>query len=99
MIIRIIRNIKRGKPHAASDSGYAMMKMPAPFARDAAVIRGVRLVSFCAVQDLIADERERALLRDMSAAIHALAEQDADPTALVLLTGVYHDLLRKWGEA
>ncbi len=53
--------------------------------RDAPVTRGVRLASFCAVEN-------------MSAAIHALAEQEADPTALVLLTGVYHDLLRKWAE-
>jgi PKHD-type hydroxylase len=73
------------------------MKMRAVSSADTAVIRGVRLAPFRVVQELIADESERALLRDIHTAIRALAAQDSDPTAVVLLTGVYHDLLRKWG--
>ena len=64
------------------------------------VTRGVRVASFFWVQSLVADDRARSLLFDLDRAIQgitpALAVDDAN---LLALTGVYHNLLRRWAVA
>jgi PKHD-type hydroxylase len=62
------------------------------------VTRGVRLASFFWVQSLVRDAGQRALLFDLDMAIVELNKQMADSPALVVLTGAYHNLLRRWSE-
>ena len=62
------------------------------------VTRGVRLASFFWVQSLVRDAGQRALLFDLDMAIVELNKTLADSPALVMLTGVYHNLLRRWSE-
>lgn len=62
------------------------------------VTRGARLASFFWVQSLIRDDTRRRLLFDMDSSIERLRCGDADPTAVLQLTGVYHNLLRLWAE-
>jgi PKHD-type hydroxylase len=62
------------------------------------VTRGARLASFFWVQSMVRDDGERALLFDLDTAIQRLSlENPAHPSALEL-TGVYHNLLRRWAD-
>jgi PKHD-type hydroxylase len=62
------------------------------------VTRGVRLASFFWVQSLVRDVSQRALLFDLDSAIRRLNQDTPGNPALVMLTGVYHNLLRQWAE-
>jgi len=60
--------------------------------------RGERLASFFWIQSLVRDAGERELLFNLDLAIRKLGSGDADQPALVELTGVYHNLLRRWAQ-
>ncbi len=61
------------------------------------VTRGARIASFFWVQSLVRDEGARALLYDLDQSIQGLtASGRADDPDLLRLTGVYHNLLRRW---
>jgi PKHD-type hydroxylase len=62
------------------------------------VTRGERVASFFWVQSLVRDEGCRRLLFDMDASIQALTREGAERVALLTLTGIYHNLLRRWAE-
>ncbi len=62
------------------------------------VTGGERLASFFWVQSLVRDTGQRALLFDLDMAIVELNKTQAESPALVVLTGVYHNLLRRWSE-
>ncbi|WNG41132.1 Fe2+-dependent dioxygenase [Archangium minus] len=62
------------------------------------VTRGVRLASFFWVQSMIRDVSQRALLFDLDMAIMQLNKEVPKSPSLVMLTGVYHNLLRQWAE-
>ncbi|GMT99069.1 Fe2+-dependent dioxygenase [Corallococcus caeni] len=62
------------------------------------VTRGVRLASFFWVQSMIRDAGQRSLLFDMDTSIMQLTREVPKSPALVMLTGVYHNLLRQWAE-
>jgi len=62
------------------------------------ITRGVRVACFFWVQSLVRDAGDRALLFDMDNAIQRLNQSGADEVARRTLTGVYHNLLRKWSD-
>ena len=62
------------------------------------VTRGVRVACFTWVQSLVRGDPERAMLYDMDNAIQRLNQTEADSVARRTLVGVYHNLLRKWGD-
>ena len=62
------------------------------------VTSGTRLASFFWVQSMIRDDAQRTLLFDMDAAIVTLREQIGDSTAVIRLTGNYHNLIRMWAD-
>jgi PKHD-type hydroxylase len=63
------------------------------------VTRGARVSSFFWLQSMVRDDGDRTLLFDLDSAIRSLnqASPASNPVA-VQLTGVYHNLLRKWAE-
>lgn len=61
------------------------------------VTRGTRLCSFFWIQSMIRDDGERTLLFDLDTAIQSLDQDPPSPTA-VQLTGVYHNLVRRWAD-
>ncbi|TBR40000.1 MULTISPECIES: Fe2+-dependent dioxygenase [Dyella] len=64
------------------------------------VTRGARVASFFWIQSLVRDEGQRRILFDLDVAIQGLTQTaSTDPDALLQLTGVYHNLLRQWGES
>jgi PKHD-type hydroxylase len=61
--------------------------------------RGTRVASFFWIQSMVRDDGERGLLFDLDLAIQRLNRDNADHPSAVQLTGVYHNLLRRWAEA
>ena len=66
--------------------------------RVTSVTRGERISSFFWLQSMIRDNAQRAMLFDMDIAIQQLGAENAAHAAIVQLTGVYHNLLRMWGD-
>ncbi len=62
------------------------------------VTRGVRLACFTWVQSLVKDDAQRSMLFDLDNAIQRLNQTQADDVARRSLVGLYHNLLRQWGE-
>jgi PKHD-type hydroxylase len=60
------------------------------------VTRGARIASFFWIQSMIRNDAERTILFDLDLGIQRL-NGDNHPAA-VPLTGVYHNLLRRWAE-
>jgi PKHD-type hydroxylase len=63
------------------------------------VTRGCRVSSFFWIQSMVRDERARTLLFELDSAIQGLRKQVGDNEELVSLTGLYHNLLRRWADA
>jgi PKHD-type hydroxylase len=59
------------------------------------VTRGTRLASFFWIQSMVRDDAERTLLFDLDTSIQRI---NADHPSAVQLTGVYHNLLRRWAD-
>jgi PKHD-type hydroxylase len=62
------------------------------------VTRGARIASFFWVQSMVRDGAERALLFDLDMAIQQISTESPDHPAVIQLTGVYHNLLRRWAD-
>nr|WP_063573369.1 Fe2+-dependent dioxygenase [Luteibacter rhizovicinus] len=62
------------------------------------VTRGARIASFFWVQSLVRDDSARRLLLELDTAIRNLSASAADQASILQLTGVYHNLLRRWAE-
>ena len=63
-----------------------------------AVTRGARVASFFWIQSMIRSDADRTLLYDLDTAIQRLAKDHPGDASGVQLTGVYHNLLRRWAE-
>jgi len=63
------------------------------------VTRGARIASFFWIQSMVRDDAERSLLFDLDVAIQRLNRDNPDHPSAVQLTGVYHNLLRRWADA
>ena len=60
------------------------------------VTRGARLASFFWIQSMVRDGGCRRILFDLDVAIQDVNRERAGSPAAVSLTGVYHNLLRRW---
>ncbi len=63
------------------------------------VTRGARIASFFWIQSMVRDDGERTLLFDLDLAIQRLGGDVPQHPAVVQLTGIYHNLLRRWADA
>ncbi len=62
------------------------------------VTRGTRLCSFFWLQSMIRADADRSMLFDLDIAIQRFGKDMATHPSVVQLTGVYHNLLRRWAE-
>jgi PKHD-type hydroxylase len=62
------------------------------------VTRGARVASFFWIQSMVRDDGARTLLFDLDTAIQRVNLDTPAHAAAVPLTGVYHNLLRRWSE-
>ena len=64
------------------------------------VTRGRRVASFFWIQSMVRDDVERRLLFELDQAVQDVASRGGhDDPAAIRLTGVYHNLLRRWADA
>jgi PKHD-type hydroxylase len=62
------------------------------------VTRGARIASFFWIQSMVRDDGQRTLLFDLDMAIQRITQDVPDHPSAVQLTGVYHNLLRRWAD-
>jgi len=79
-------------------AGDAVVYPSSSLHRVTPVTRGARIASFFWVQSLVRDDSARRLLLEMDTAIRKLTADGADQGSILQLTGVYHNLLRRWAE-
>jgi PKHD-type hydroxylase len=62
------------------------------------ITRGSRWASFFWIQSMVRDDGRRALLFDLDTAIQSLRKKDGESDEAIRLTGVYHNLVRRWAD-
>ena len=81
-------------------AGHAVLYPSSSLHRVEPVTRGRRVASFFWLQSMIRDDAARQLLFDLDSSIQTLAvELGHDNAQVIRLTGVYHNLLRRWADA
>lgn len=81
-------------------AGHLVLYPASSLHRVTPVTRGVRTASFLWLQSMVRDDGERRTLFELDEAIQSVAAGNGqgDP-AVVKLTGIYHNLLRRWADA
>ena len=80
------------------DAGHLVLYPASSLHQVRPVTRGARLASFFWIQSVVRDDSARTLLFDLDMAIQRLNNDVPDNPALIQLTGVYHNLMRRWAE-
>jgi PKHD-type hydroxylase len=63
------------------------------------ITRGARVASFFWLQSMVRDDADRALLFDLDQSVQTLAAAHGhDSAEVVRLTGIYHNLIRRWSD-
>lgn len=102
-------NYQGGELTVETAFGVQQVKLPAGSAvlypssslhRVEPVTSGRRVASFFWIQSMVRDDSARATLLDLDQSIQALAGKvGQDDPSIVRLTGVYHNMLRRWADA
>ncbi|MBV2209074.1 MAG: Fe2+-dependent dioxygenase [Thermomonas sp.] len=87
-----------GEHEVKLPAGDAIVYPSSSLHRVTPVTRGARVASFFWVQSMVRDDSQRRLLFEMDSSIEQLRATQADAGAVLQLTGVYHNLLRRWAE-
>lgn len=87
-----------GEHEVKLPAGHAIVYPSSSLHRVTPVTRGARIAAFFWVQSLVRDDGARQLLLELDTAIRDLSATAADQAAILRLTGVYHNLLRRWAE-
>ncbi len=87
-----------GEHEVKLPAGDAIVYPSSSLHRVEPVTRGCRLGAFLWVQSLVRDDGERRTLLELDTSIQRLTASGADSQALLQLTGVYHNLLRRWAQ-
>lgn len=81
-------------------AGHLLLYPASSLHRVEPVTRGARVASFFWVQSMVRDDGERTILFDLDRSIQAVAaDRGQDNAEVIRLTGVYHNLLRRWADA
>ncbi len=89
-----------GEQRVKLPAGHAVVYPATSLHRVEPVTRGARLASFFWIQSMVRDNGQRRLLFELDMAINTLrGDLPAGHRSPVALTGVYHNLLRRWADA
>ena len=81
-------------------AGQAVLYPASSLHRVEPVTRGERIASFFWIESMVRDDAARQILFDLDSSIQVLAgECGHDDRQVIRLTGVYHNLLRRWAES
>jgi PKHD-type hydroxylase len=88
-----------GVHSAKLPAGHLLLYPASSLHRVEPVTRGARIASFFWIQSMVRDDAARTLLFDLDRSIQALAaDRGQDDPEIIRLTGVCHNLLRRWAE-
>jgi PKHD-type hydroxylase len=89
-----------GERRVKLPAGHLILYPASTVHRVEPVTRGARVASFFWIQSMVRDTGERDLLFDLDRATQSVAGAlGQDHRAAIELTGVYHNLLRRWADA
>lgn len=94
----LVINDLYGEHEVKLPAGDAIVYPSSSLHRVQPVTRGARVAAFLWAQSLVRDDGQRQLLLELDSSIQRLTQSGADADALLQLTGVYHNLLRRWSE-
>jgi len=81
-------------------AGHLLLYPASSLHRVEPVTRGARVASFFWIQSMVRDDGQRTILFDLDRSIQAIAtDRGQDDAEVIRLTGVYHNLLRRWADA
>ena len=88
-----------GEQRVKAAAGDLVVYPASSLHRVAPVTRGSRLASFFWIQSMVRDDGARRLLFELDGGVQdAAARLGQDDPAIIRLTGVYHNLLRRWAD-
>jgi len=89
-----------GEQRVKLAAGDAVLYPASSLHRVEPVTRGARVAAFFWMQSMVRDDGERRILFDLDRAVQRVAAaQGQGDRATVELTGIYHNLLRRWADA
>ncbi|MFV0922932.1 Fe2+-dependent dioxygenase [Sphingomonas parapaucimobilis] len=89
-----------GEQRVKLSAGSAVLYPASSLHRVEPVTRGTRVASFLWIQSMVRDDGERRILFDLDRAVQRVgADKGQGDRSVVELTGVYHNLLRRWADA
>ena len=81
-------------------AGHLLLYPASSLHRVEPVTRGARVASFFWIQSMVRDDGARTLLFDLDQSIQAVgADRGQDDREVIRLTGIYHNLLRRWADS
>jgi len=81
-------------------AGHLLLYPASSLHRVEPVTQGMRVASFFWVQSMVRDQGARAILFDLDRSIQAVGiDRGQDDREVIRLTGVYHNLLRRWADS
>jgi PKHD-type hydroxylase len=81
-------------------AGHLVLYPASSLHRVTPVTRGERVASFFWLQSMVRDDGERRTLFELDRAVQTVAaDRGQGDAAVVQLTGIYHNLLRRWADA
>ena len=81
-------------------AGHLLLYPASSLHRVEPVTRGVRIASFFWIQSMVRDTAARDLLFDLDQAVQSAGmAMGQDDRTVISLTGIYHNLLRRWADA
>jgi PKHD-type hydroxylase len=87
-----------GLHHVKLPAGHMILYPASSLHHVRPVTRGARIASFFWIQSMVRDDAQRTLLLDLDMAIQRITQDVPDHPSAVQLTGVYHNLLRRWAD-
>lgn len=88
-----------GEQRVKLPAGHMILYPASSLHRVSPVTRGTRIASFFWIQSMVRDDGARRLLWELDAGIQATASKvGVDDPGIIQLTGVYHNLLRRWAD-
>jgi PKHD-type hydroxylase len=81
-------------------AGHLLLYPASSLHRVEPVTSGARVASFFWIQSMVRDDGARTLLFDLDQSIQAIAaDRGHDDRDVIRLTGIYHNLLRRWADS
>ncbi len=88
-----------GAQHVKLNAGDMVLYPSSSLHNVTPVTKGARISSFFWMQSLVKEEQARTMLYDLDQSIQSLSvEKPKEDSDLLRLTGVYHNLLRRWSD-